>query len=162
MSDPTTIFLAGGGTGGHLFPGIAVAQALRTLMPDARCVFLCTTRSIDRTILEPSGFCFIEQPIVPPVKSIGGLLKFCRSWRETKDLVRRNSREQKPAAVLGLGGYAAGVAVKMAAARSIPAALINPDVVPGKANQFLLAGVQAVCCQFEQTAQHISSNQRTN
>jgi UDP-N-acetylglucosamine--N-acetylmuramyl-(pentapeptide) pyrophosphoryl-undecaprenol N-acetylglucosamine transferase len=161
MSDQTPIFLAGGGTGGHLFPGIAVAQSLRTLMPQAHCVFLCTTRPIDRTILEPSGFCFIQQPIVPPVKTIAGLLKFWRGWRETKDLVRQQLREQKPAAVLGLGGYAAGVAVKMAAARSIPCALINPDVVPGKANQFLLAGVQAVCCQFEQTAHHVSPAHRS-
>jgi UDP-N-acetylglucosamine--N-acetylmuramyl-(pentapeptide) pyrophosphoryl-undecaprenol N-acetylglucosamine transferase len=161
MTDQTTIFLAGGGTGGHLFPGIAVAQALRSLMPEAKPVFLCTTRAIDRTILEPSGFCHIEQPIVPPVKTITGLLKFWRGWRETKDLVRQTLRERRPAAVLGLGGYAAGVAVRMAAARSIPCALLNPDVVPGKANQFLLPGVQAICCQFEQTAQHIPQAHRS-
>ena len=70
--DSPTILLAGGGTGGHLYPGIAVAEALRKLMPDCKPVFLCTQREIDRVILEPTGFEFIPQPIVPPVKSVGG------------------------------------------------------------------------------------------
>src|SRR5829696_2802284 len=106
MPDGPTIFLAGGGTGGHLYPGVAVAEALRRTMPDCRPLFLCTQREIDRVILAPTGFEFVEQPIVPPVRSIGGLLKFWKSWRETKDLVRRAIRDRSPAAVLGLGGYA--------------------------------------------------------
>src|ERR1700722_17993428 len=110
MDEPKTILFAGGGTGGHLFPGIAVAEALRTLMPDARPLFLCTQKEIDQVILAPTGFDFIRQPIVPPVRSIGGLLRFWKSWRETKDLVRKVLREHAPVAALGLGGYAAGVA----------------------------------------------------
>ena len=88
MSDETTILFAGGGTGGHLYPGIAVAEALKTMAPHVRPLFMCTTREIDRVILEPTGFEFIPQPIVPPVKTVGGLLKFWKSWRETKDLVK--------------------------------------------------------------------------
>jgi UDP-N-acetylglucosamine--N-acetylmuramyl-(pentapeptide) pyrophosphoryl-undecaprenol N-acetylglucosamine transferase len=154
------IFLAGGGTGGHLYPGIAVAEALREVLPDAEPVFLCTTREIDRVILEPSGFEFVTQPIVPPTKSIGGLLKFWRSWRETKDLVHELIKLRKPAAVLGLGGYAAGVAVKHAALDRIPAILLNPDAIPGKANQYLMRYVQAVCCQFDSTEQYVPADQR--
>src|SRR5436309_16140397 len=101
MSNPSkTIFLAGGGTGGHLYPGISVAQAMRTEMPDAQPLFLCTTRAIDRTILEPTGFEFIEQPIVPPVRTVAGLLKFWKAWRETKDMLRKLFKERPPAAVL--------------------------------------------------------------
>src|SRR5438477_9205938 len=133
MPAEATIRLAGGGTGGHLYPGISVALALNTIWPSARPVFLCTTRDIDRIILEPTGFEFIPQPIVPPVRTVSGLLKFWTSWRETKELVRRVRRERKPAAVLGLGGYAAGVAVRYLAQRRIPAALLNPNVIPGKA-----------------------------
>jgi UDP-N-acetylglucosamine--N-acetylmuramyl-(pentapeptide) pyrophosphoryl-undecaprenol N-acetylglucosamine transferase len=155
MAEPITILFAGGGTGGHLYPGIAVAEQLRQRLPDARLVFLCTHREIDRVILEPTGFDFIPQPIVPVKKSIGGLLRFWKGWRETKDQVRAILREKKPAAVLGLGGYAAGVAVKMAAERKLATAILNPDVIPGKANQFLMKYTSAVCCQFEQTAQHV-------
>lgn len=159
MSDtPATILLAGGGTGGHLYPGIAVAEALRTRAPHILPVFLCTQRAIDTTILSPTGFEFIAQPIVPPALSVGGLLRFFKSWRETKELVRTVIRERKPVVVLGLGGYAAGVAVKTAALKNIPTAILNPDVIPGKANQYLMRFATHVCCGFEQTREHVSPN----
>ena len=160
MPDAPTILLAGGGTGGHLYPGIAVAEALRKAIPDCKPVFLCTQREIDKVILEPTGFEFIPQPIVPPVKSVGGLLKFWKGWRETKDLVKDVIRQRKPAAALGLGGYAAGVAIKRAAEKKIPTAIVNPDVIPGKANQYLMRYAEAVCCQFDQTAEHVSQSNR--
>jgi UDP-N-acetylglucosamine--N-acetylmuramyl-(pentapeptide) pyrophosphoryl-undecaprenol N-acetylglucosamine transferase len=161
-SDQLTIFLAGGGTGGHLYPGIAVAEALRIVLPSAKLVFLCTNKEIDRVILEPTGFEFVPQPILPLPKltSVGDLLRFWRGWRETKDLVRDLIRERKPAAVLGLGGYAAGVAVKVASLKKIPTAIVNPDLIPGRANQYLLQYVQAVCAQFPETSGHVPANQR--
>src|SRR5689334_4392352 len=152
-----TIFLAGGGTGGHLYPGIAVAEALRDVASHLKPLFLCTQRPIDATILEPTGFEFIAQPIVPLSRSVGGLLRFSRSYWDTRDLVRRTFRERKPAAVLGLGGYAAGVAVSRAGAKKVPAAILNPDVIPGRANRLLMSHVKAVCCQFDATKEHVSS-----
>jgi len=160
MSDSQTIFFAGGGTGGHLYPGIAVAQALLRKHPQAKPIFLCTQREIDRTILTAAGFEFIAQPIVPPVRTVSGLLRFFKGWRETRDLNRKLRREHRPAAVLGLGGYAAGVAVRYLAARKIPSAILNPDVIPGRANQFLMGWASAVCCQFEETAQHVGPKYR--
>jgi UDP-N-acetylglucosamine--N-acetylmuramyl-(pentapeptide) pyrophosphoryl-undecaprenol N-acetylglucosamine transferase len=160
MAQPTTILLAGGGTGGHLYPGLAIAVVLQKLVPQAKLVFLCTRREIDAVILEPSGFEFIAQPIVPPKTSITGLLRFWKSWRETKDLLRTIIKERQPAAVLGLGGYAAGAAVKMAAGRGITTAILNPDVIPGKANQFLMRYAKVICCQFQQTAEHTPAEYR--
>ena len=157
MDEQTTIFFAGGGSGGHLYPGIAVAEALRTRLPEAKPLFLCTQREIDRTILSSTGFEFITQPIVPPRRSMGGLLRFWRAWRQTQDLTRQLMKDRKPAAVLGLGGYAAGVAVRSAAKRKIPTAIVNPDVIPGKANQFLFNHVQRVFCQFEATRAHVAA-----
>lgn len=160
MSKGNTILFAGGGTGGHLYPGISVAQALGEIRPDIKPLFLATQRPIDTTILKPTGYEFIAQPIVPLQRSVGGLLKFWKGWRETTDLVRQVIRDRQPIAVLGLGGYAAGVAVRYGAKKGIPAAILNPDVIPGKANQFLLHHVQKVCCQFDATAEHVSPNQR--
>jgi UDP-N-acetylglucosamine--N-acetylmuramyl-(pentapeptide) pyrophosphoryl-undecaprenol N-acetylglucosamine transferase len=158
--EPKTIILAGGGTGGHLYPGIAVAQALRRALPEARTLFLCTRREIDTTILSPTGFEFIPQPIVPPVRTVGGLLKFWMSWRETKELVQRVLRERTPAAVIGLGGYAAGRAVRLGADSGIPTAILNPDVIPGRANQYLMRHADAVCCQFDATRRHVPEKLR--
>lgn len=159
MAEQRTIFLAGGGTGGHLYPGIAVAEALRALSADYKPVFLCTMREIDETILKPTGFEYIRQPIVPPTRSLGGLLHFWQTLRQTKEQVRQAVKEHKPLAVLGLGGYAAGVGVKYAADKDLPTAILNPDVIPGKANRFLLRSVRAMCCQFEATRAHVSTSQ---
>ncbi len=144
-----------------MYPGIAVAQVLRQRLPHCRPVFLCTQKEIDRVILEAAGFEFIQQPIVPPVKTVGGLIKFWRAWRETGDLVKQQIRAQKPAVVLGLGGYAAGVGVKIAALKKIPTAIINPDVIPGRANQYLARYAQSICCQFEQSIARFPSAHRS-
>ncbi len=161
MSEPITIFFAGGGTGGHLYPGISVAQELVKAFPDAKPVFLCTNRPIDKTILDPTGFEYITQSIQPPVKSIGGLINFWKSWRDTREQLSKLIKERKPAAILGLGGYAAGPAVKFCSLKKVPAAILNPDVIPGKANQYLLRYVQQVCCQFEATRNCLPGNHRS-
>ena len=158
MGKARTVLLAGGGTGGHLYPGLAVAEALKALDPDFKPVFLCTQRELDRTILSSTGFDFIPQSIVPPVKTIAGLLRFWKTWRETQDLVRRILKSHEPVFVLGLGGYAAGAAVKIAGQKGLPAGILNQDVIPGKANQFLMRHVKAVFCQYEETRQHVSSS----
>ena len=141
-----------------MYPGIAVADALRRARPDCTPVFLCTQKEIDRVILEAAGYDFVPQPIVPPVRTAGGLLKFWKSWRDTKDLVRQALRQRRPAAVIGLGGYAAGVAVKTAAMKQIPTAIINPDVIPGKANQYLMRYTNKVCCQFQESAERVPAS----
>jgi UDP-N-acetylglucosamine--N-acetylmuramyl-(pentapeptide) pyrophosphoryl-undecaprenol N-acetylglucosamine transferase len=159
MLNPTTIILAGGGTGGHLYPGIAVAEALRDLLPQAKPLFLCTKREIDRVILAPTGFEFIGQPIVPP--KLSDVLKFFRTYWETRDLVSRVLSQRKPAVVVGLGGYGAGVAVKLAARKTIPTAILNPDVIPGRANNYLMRSSRVICCQFEETRKLIATEHRS-
>jgi UDP-N-acetylglucosamine--N-acetylmuramyl-(pentapeptide) pyrophosphoryl-undecaprenol N-acetylglucosamine transferase len=156
---PITIILAGGGTGGHLYPGIAVAEALKSVLPAARPLFLCTTREIDRVILTPTGFEFIPQPIVPP--RFADVLKVIVTWRQTRAQVGEILADRKPAVVVGLGGYAAGTAVRSAAGKKIPTAILNPDVIPGKANRYLMPHCRLICCQFEQSIQHIPSKDRT-
>ncbi len=160
MEEATTILFAGGGTGGHLYPGIAVAEALREIAPQIRPLFLCTRREIDRVILEPTGFEFVTQPIVPLALSISGMLRFSKKWWETKDVLRGVLQERKPAAALGLGGYAATPAIRELSHRKIPCAMLNPDVIPGKANQILMKRVRAVCCQFQQTANYVKGASR--
>jgi UDP-N-acetylglucosamine--N-acetylmuramyl-(pentapeptide) pyrophosphoryl-undecaprenol N-acetylglucosamine transferase len=160
MSETPLIIFAGGGTGGHLYPGVAIAQSLAATAGAVEILFLCTARDIDKVILEPTGFEFVPQPIVPPVRSINGLVRFWKSWRETKDMVKKVLRQRRPAFVFGLGGYAAGAAVKQAAQRGIPTAILNPDAIPGKANQYLMRYAKAVCCQFDVTAQYVSAENR--
>jgi UDP-N-acetylglucosamine--N-acetylmuramyl-(pentapeptide) pyrophosphoryl-undecaprenol N-acetylglucosamine transferase len=75
--------------------------------------------------------------------------------------VKQVLRDKQPAAVLGLGGYAAGVAVKTASLKKIPTAIINPDVIPGKANLYLARYTRHICCQFEQSATYFPASGRS-
>jgi UDP-N-acetylglucosamine--N-acetylmuramyl-(pentapeptide) pyrophosphoryl-undecaprenol N-acetylglucosamine transferase len=148
--------LAGGGSGGHLYPGVAVAAALRKQRPNVQCIFLCTERELDRVILEDAGEAFVPQPIVPPTRSVGGLLRFWQAWRSTSDLVRGLLDKHEPAAVLGLGGYAAGVAVKLAGKQGrSTTAILSPDVIPGRANVYLMPFCRRVYLGHDASREHL-------
>ena len=152
MSSKLYIF-AGGGSGGHLYPGIAVARSLQQTQPDARIVFLCTNRDIDATILNAEGYPYHPQPIRPlpnpkrPWQAIG----FYRSWRACIHQCETFMVQDRPAAVLGLGGFASAPALKVAARQGIPTAMLNPDAVPGKANHYLARYADTIFLQFEAT-----------
>ena len=141
--------LAGGGTGGHLFPGVAVAQALRGIDPACQILFMTTERTIDRDVLARVGFERIPQPVAPftlhPLRAPAFLLR----WRRSVRLASRVLAERRPRAVLGLGGYAAGPPIVAAARARLRNAILNPDVIPGIANRYLSRRSDRVVIQFE-------------
>lgn len=146
---PTEVYiLAGGGTGGHLYPGLAVAGELGALRPAAKVVFACSARAIDRRILESQPFPFVPQPVRPLPARPWGWPRFLIAWGRSVGLARRLILDLQPAAVLGLGGFAAGPVVCCAARAHVPTALLNPDAVPGKANQMLAAKAKVIFTQF--------------
>jgi len=157
-SKPTYIF-AGGGTGGHLTCALAVADSLRRMQPEARVLFLCTEKPVDGRFLDPSGYGQVPQPIRALPRQPWRLGGFVVRWWRSIRLARRVIRDVHPAAVLGLGGYAAGPAVRVAAGL-VPTAMLNPDAVPGKANRYLAHRVDAIFTQFETTAEHFAAKDR--
>ncbi len=148
----TSLYIfAGGGTGGHLYPGIAVAQALRGLQPDADILFLCTDREIDARILSAQDWPFEAQPVRPIPHSPGQVIPFIKGWFGSLRLARQHIRNNNVAAVLGLGGYAAAPAMETAAKSRIPVAMLNPDAVPGVANKFCRHYAGRIFVQWEVT-----------
>jgi UDP-N-acetylglucosamine--N-acetylmuramyl-(pentapeptide) pyrophosphoryl-undecaprenol N-acetylglucosamine transferase len=143
---------AGGGTGGHLYPGLAVAAELQRLRPDARLVFACSEREIDSRILDPLPYAKVPQPVLPMPRGFRGWIKFLRAWTESAEQARDMVRDLKPAAVLGLGGFAAAPLVGRAARKGVRTAMLNPDAVPGRANKMLARHAQAIFTQFASTA----------
>lgn len=140
---------AGGGTGGHLFPGLAVAEALRAGDPRAEITFLTTTRALDRELLGRTTFTRIEQPVRPftlhPLRVVG----FWWSWNKSVRRARAILKRTRPRAVLGLGGYAAGPPVVAAHSLGIRTATLNPDARPGRANRYLARHVDLVVLQWD-------------
>ena len=158
---PAIYIFAGGGTGGHVCPGLAVADELARLAPTARIVFACSNRAIDRRILDPLDYGVVPQPVRPLPRRLGQVWPFLRAWRASLRLAGEMVADLEPAAVLGLGGFAAAPVVRKAARAGVPTALLNPDAVPGRANLHLARLVEAIFTQFESSADHFPAKVRS-
>ena len=144
---------AGGGTGGHLFPGIAVARALVRRHPHAYVVFVGTGRGIEARALALEGFRFER------VRSAGLMGKSPRAIARAVALApltlfdaARVLRRARPDLVIGLGGYSAGPVVLLAALAGRSTMLMEQNAVPGLTNRMLSPVVQAAAVSFETTA----------
>ena len=152
--------LAGGGTGGHLYPGLAVADELTRIADEGRIVFACSNRPIDRRILDPRPYAVVPQPVLPLPTSPSKVWPFFRAWLSSQSQARQMVADLRPRAVLGLGGFAAAPVVRAAARAGVPAALLNPDAAVGKANRYLARHVDVIFTQFEATAEQLAEGLR--
>ncbi|MEX2217406.1 MAG: UDP-N-acetylglucosamine--N-acetylmuramyl-(pentapeptide) pyrophosphoryl-undecaprenol N-acetylglucosamine transferase [Phycisphaerales bacterium] len=135
---------AGGGTGGHIFPGLAIAEELRAKDPGARCVFLCSDRALDREILEREGADYCVIPAKPVGMRVRALWRFVRSWGPAVRATRRIISELRAGGpggagvqMVAMGGFVAAPAAQGARAEGVPVLLVNMDAVPGKANRWI-------------------------
>ena len=149
------IVFAGGGTGGHLYPALAIADALRDRLPGARFLFFGTQRPIDRRILGQADCEMIPQPL----SGIGRLpWRWPRAYldlRRSRRLCRTRFAKDRPALVIGTGGLASVPAVREAHRSGIPSVLLNPDALPGRANRYLARFADIVFAQWHDTADHL-------
>lgn len=150
-SDKPWFVICGGGTGGHLFPGLAVIDAIRTWKSDAGFSVFGTNRPIDEKLVGPRGLELIKQAVLPFTTAPWRWPQFMGAWRRSVKAARDRFTDRAPSVVLGLGGYAAGPAVVAAAKLRIPTAIFNPDAVPGRANRWLSSRVDRVFVQWELT-----------
>ncbi len=127
-----TIVFAGGGSGGHLSPGLAVAEALSAMDGECTSLFLCSDRSVDAEMLREAGVRYAPVP-ARAGKSIRALLAAIRARRESRRLLR----ERRAAVVLSLGGFVALPVAAAARSLGIPVVVLNLDAVIGGANRFI-------------------------
>jgi UDP-N-acetylglucosamine--N-acetylmuramyl-(pentapeptide) pyrophosphoryl-undecaprenol N-acetylglucosamine transferase len=148
------VFMAGGGSGGHLFPGISLAQAIKACEPDAQIRFLISAKKLDLALLEDRGFpCTrIEQRHLPQhPRQLGEfmLTNVKALWLLTRLMLR-----ERPEVVVGLGGYASFAAAAAAKLCGVPLVLLEQNVIPGKANRALALAADRVFCQWTQAARY--------
>ena len=151
MNPPSTILFAGGGTGGHLFPGIAAADELRRRDPSTRIVFVGSTRSIESSIVAEHGLEHRMLPVEPlPTLKRNPIRFVFQNWQAWRGAIRL-LKELRPAAVIGLGGYASAPIVWAASRRRIPVILIEQNVIPGRTTRLLSRIAGHVCVSFKET-----------
>jgi len=144
--------IAGGGTGGHLFPGVAIAEELRAREPDAAIRFVGTKRGIEARVLPELGWdlALIEVSGLKTVGVLGairGLFRLPRALWQARRLVKQHA----PDAVIGVGGYASGPVVLMARLRGIPTAICEQNSIPGLTNKILGRLARRVFLSFEES-----------
>lgn len=151
---------AGGGTGGHLFPGIAVAEELRRRRAATGILFVGSERPIDQRILAQSGF----ETAPLPTESLATLKRapWRFAWRMGRALriACRLLRDRRPAAVIGLGGFASGPIVWAASRQRIPVVLLEQNVIPGRATRWLSRWAETVCVSFDETIERLAPRYR--
>jgi UDP-N-acetylglucosamine--N-acetylmuramyl-(pentapeptide) pyrophosphoryl-undecaprenol N-acetylglucosamine transferase len=145
--------IAGGGTGGHLFPGIAVAEAARRRDPDGAIQFVGSERGLEARVLPAAGFALETLPAAPlrgrgardRLRAITGL---AASLPRALALVRRFA----PDAIVGLGGYASAPAVIAGRLARTPIVLLEQNARPGLTTRLLARLADRVCVSFPESA----------
>lgn len=153
------IIFAGGGTGGHLFPGIALAQELLksgNVGPNA-ALFLCTDRDFDRRQLDRYKFDYrvLPSPRLPNWRNPLAVAKFLFKMFSTLQHTKRCFKEFNPDVVVGLGGYGAFSSIHTAKSRRLPFVQLEQNVLPGKITRRYCRSAQAVFSQWVGSAQYI-------
>jgi UDP-N-acetylglucosamine--N-acetylmuramyl-(pentapeptide) pyrophosphoryl-undecaprenol N-acetylglucosamine transferase len=155
------VILAGGGTGGHVIPALAIARELQSLY-SAECCFIGTARGIETRLVPTAGFplqlievgALNQVSLATRVKTMLGLP--AAVWSSLRIL-----REFRPDVMIGVGGYASGPAMLAAALRRVPSVAFEPNVVPGFANRLVAPFVSAAAVHFEDTKKYFRNCQVT-
>lgn len=147
------VVVAGGGTGGHLFPGVAVVEELRRRNPKVRVRFVGTSRGIEHRVLPKLGEELSVIQVRPllgrgPIELVRNVSLLPLSLGQAGQLLRN----EKPDLVLGLGGYAAGPVLLTAAALRIPTALLEQNAHVGLTNRLLAKTVGRAYVTYPETA----------
>jgi UDP-N-acetylglucosamine--N-acetylmuramyl-(pentapeptide) pyrophosphoryl-undecaprenol N-acetylglucosamine transferase len=150
------VLFSGGGTGGHLYPGLAIARALVRRRPDVRPHFVGGTRGVEHDVLAKCEFPYTLLNVHPLYKR--------RPWNNWKTLaggvggwrtVSALARQERPELVVGLGGYASAVALGWAWARGVPIVQQIGDAFPGKAARWFARASRECYLGFADARAHL-------
>ncbi len=152
MNSKLRILIAGGGTGGHIIPALAVARAL-VERHSAEILLVGTARGLESRLVPEAGFP-LKLIDVGPLKSVSLMtrLRTLAGLPRSIGDCKRLMREFRPGAVLGVGGYASGPAMVAALRLKIPAMAYEPNAMPGLANRLVGKRVQAAAINFPAAA----------
>ncbi len=150
------ILLSGGGTGGHVYPALAIAQAFKDKYPDAEIAFVGSPRGIENKLIPQTGYSLYKIDIMGisrklTLKNLKVAAKILKSKGQAKKLLK----EFKPDIVIGTGGYASWPAVSQAAKMGIPTAIVEQDAYPGIATRQLAKCADRIFISFEKTKEYI-------
>lgn len=156
------VLFAGGGTGGHLYPGLAIARAMVALSPDVKPFFIGAKRGIERNVLPTTEFEHELLDLHPLYRS-----RPWENWKTLRGAVSAWSRlgyivkTERPAVVVGTGGYASGIALAYAAVHGIPFAIQEQNSYPGITTKFFSRYARQIHNGFPEAVRYLHTGKQT-
>lgn len=150
MKKEYRIIVSGGGTGGHIFPALSIADAIRRKHPDAKILFVGADNRMEMQRVPDAGYKIVGLPIAGfdrknLLKNIKVLWLILKSQRMAKKVIR----DFAPQAVVGVGGYASGPTLKMAASMGIPTLIQEQNSYAGVTNKILAKKAKMICVAYD-------------
>lgn len=151
MDDEVRIIISGGGTGGHIFPAVSIANAIREIVPEAKILFVGALGRMEMQRVPAAGYDIKGLPVrglVRPLwspKNIGVALDYLKSKR----LVRSIISDFKPQVAVGVGGYASAATLDAAAAMGIPCLIQEQNSYAGVTNKHLAEKASKICVAYD-------------
>lgn len=150
MKNPR-IIISGGGTGGHIFPAVSIANALKKLRPEADILFVGAKDRMEMQRVPQAGYKIIGLPVkglIRPLwspKNIGILIDFLKSKREVKKIIK----EFKPDVAVGVGGYASAATLNAAYDMGVPCLIQEQNSFAGLTNKTLAKKASKICVAYD-------------
>ena len=150
MDKDLRIIISGGGTGGHIFPAISIANAIKAKRPDAKILFVGALGRMEMQRVPAAGYEIKGLPICGfdrkhLLKNITVLLKIWESQRKAKKIIK----DFKPMAAVGVGGYASGPTLNVCAGKGIPCLIQEQNSYAGVTNKLLSKKVDKICVAYD-------------
>ena len=150
MKKEYRIIISGGGTGGHIFPALSIADAIRAKQPDAKILFVGADNRMEMQRVPDAGYDIVGLPIAGfdrknLFKNFKVLWKILKSQRLAKKIIK----DFAPQAAVGVGGYASGPTLKMAASMDIPTLIQEQNSYAGVTNKILSKRAKMICVAYE-------------
>ena len=144
------IIISGGGTGGHIFPAISIANALKEIDPEINILFVGALGKIEMEKVPAAGYDIIGLPVAGlqrrlTLKNVSFIFKLINSLRKSKQIIK----EFKPDVVVGVGGYASGPVLKVANQKGIPTLIQEQNSYAGITNKLLAKKARKICVAYE-------------
>ena len=146
----TRVIVSGGGTGGHIFPAISIANAIRQQRPDAKILFVGAEGRMEMQRVPDAGYEIIGLPVAGfdrkrLWRNVGVIIKLFRSQWKARKIIK----QFKPQVAVGVGGYASGPTLKTAAMMKIPTLIQEQNSYAGVTNKLLAKNAHKICVAYE-------------
>lgn len=150
MSNGLKVIVSGGGTGGHIFPAISIADAIRSLEPHAEILFVGALGRMEMTRVPQAGYKIIGLPVMGfDRKHLLKNIKVMYCLMKSRRIARRILKEFRPDIAIGVGGYASGPMLKEAARKNVPILIQEQNSYAGVTNKLLAKDAKVICVAYQ-------------